>query len=171
MNVMEQTRLYNLLVSNKYPEKVFIKNFGQELFDKLKEESFAIDKGCCAGCGHEPPEYRKKDCLFFHIDEVNEKNPELTKGVTLCKMCHITQHIEVAIKKKWIIFVNAIYDQNTLVIQTRGGKIHEAICRRSIVPLQKSPEQFLKEWFAGEVKFTPTLKVTFTNNFNIDDLY
>lgn len=171
MNTMEQTRIYNLLVSNKYPEKAFIKNFGQEIFDKLKEEAFTVDKGRCAGCGHEPPEYRKKDCLFFHIDEVNEKNPQLTKGVTLCKTCHTTQHIEFAIKKKWVTFVNSIFDQNTIVRQTRGNQVYGALCQRAIVQLQKSPEQFLKEWYAGEAKFTPTLKVIFTNNFNIDDLY
>jgi len=97
MREEELVRQFALSVSNNYPEKAFIKDYGQELFDKLSGEAFAIDKGRCSGCGHTPPDHRKKDCLFFHIYEVNKTQPELTKGVTLCKSCHTTQHIESAI--------------------------------------------------------------------------
>jgi hypothetical protein len=164
-------RPYNLIVTNSYPEKQFIKVYGQELFDKLKNEAFMLDRGSCAACGHEPPENRKKDCLFYHVYEVNTKQPELSKGVTLCKMCHMTQHIESAIKKKWILLVNSIYDQNNIVRLTRGNQIYENLNSRAIVQLKKTPEEFLKEIYSGEMKFTTTLKVIFTNNFNIDDLY
>lgn len=163
-------RQFALFVSNNYPEKAFIKDFGQELFDRLKNEAFAIDRGRCAGCGHVPPDHRKKDCLFLHITEFNKAQPELTKGITLCKSCHTTQHIESAIKQKMIVFVNSTYDQSNLVRLCRSGQVHGAIAARNIVVLKKTPQQFLKEWYAGEVKFTSTLKVIFTNNFLIDDL-
>lgn len=167
----ENDRIYNLFVSNNLPEEFFISQYGQKLFDSLKNEAFATDKGKCAACGHEPPEHRKKDCLFFHLYEVHKKNPGTSKGVTLCKACHATQHIEDSIGKKWVVFANSIHDQNNIIRLTRANQIYGALAQREIVQLKKTPEQFLKEWFAGEVKFTPTLKVIFTNNFMIDDLY
>jgi len=163
-------RPFALSVSNNIPESFFISQYGQELFDKMKNEAFAIDKGRCAGCGHTPPENRKKDCLFFHISKLNKKQPELSKGITLCNSCHTTQHIEDAIKNNWVILVNSIYDQNNLVRLCRWGTIHEVLAKRAVIVLKKKPQQFLKEWYAGEVKITPTLKVIFTNNFHIDDL-
>lgn len=169
----DNTRIYDLLVSNNVPEKLFISQYGQELFDKLKNEAYAIDMGKCAGCGHEPPEQIKKECLSFHIYEINKERPELSKGITLCKMCHSTQHIESAIKHKWVLLVNSIYSQNTLIKMTRpmgGVQIYDAVNRREIINLKKTPEQFLKEWYDGEIKFSPTLKVIFTNNFSIEDL-
>lgn len=167
----ENLRTHSLLVSNNMPEELFISQYGQELFNSLKNEAFVIDKGRCCGCGHEPPEHRKKDCLFFHIYELNKAKPKLTKGVTLCKACHSTQHIENAIKNNWVIFVNSIYDQNNLIRLVRANQLYGAMTQRKVIQLKKTPEQFLKEWYSGDVKFTPTLKVIFTNNFVIDDLY
>jgi len=161
--------MYNLLVSNNFQEKQFIKSYGQELFDKLADDAYVRDGCRCVACGHQPSERNK---LYLHIPttEINKKHPELSQGVTLCKMCHTTQHIEVAIKKKWVIFVNSTFDQNNIIRLNRGNQIHGAILQRAIVALKTTPEQFLKEWYAGEAKFTPTLKVIFTNNFTIDDL-
>lgn len=162
--------MYNLFVSNNMPEKLFVSQYGQELFDSLKQQAFITDLGKCAGCGHEPPEEKKKNCLYFHIYEVNREQPELTKGVTLCKMCHSTQHIESAIKQKWVLFVNSTHSQNSLIKLRRfGNQTYELLKRREIVQLKKSPEQFLEEWYSGEVKFTNTLKVIFTNEFNVED--
>ena len=163
-------RKYNLWVSNNVPEEAFIQKYGSELFERLKNEAFALDRGRCASCDHEPPEHRKADCLFYHIYDIDKKRPELTKGVTLCEACHATQHIENAIKHKWVIFVNSIYDQSNLVRLSRWNQIYGVLQQRLVVQLKKTPEQFMKEWYAGEVKFTPTLKVIFTNNFKIDDL-
>lgn len=167
----EIPRPYTLIVTNSFPEKQFIKDYGQELFDKLKNEAFALDRGMCSACGHEPPESRKKDCLYYHVYEVNKKQPELSKGITLCKMCHMTQHIESAVRKKCVVLVNSIYDQNNINRLIRGHQIHQNISSRAIVQLNKTPEQFIKEIYSGESKYTPTLKVIFNNNFNIDDLY
>ena len=166
----ELVRTFSLPVSNNVPEELFISQYGQELFDKLANEAFVIDKERCAGCGHIPPDHRKKDCLFFHIYEINKTQPELSKGVTLCKSCHTTQHIENAIKNNLVVFVNSIYDQSNLVRLCRGGQVHGAISQRNIIVLNKTPQQFLEEWYAKKIKFTSTLKVIFTNNFAIDDL-
>jgi len=57
-----------------------------------------------------------------------------------------------------------------LIRLCRNGQIYGVVAQRGVVELKKTPQQFLKEWYAGEVKFTPTLKVIFTNNFSIDDL-
>jgi hypothetical protein len=162
-------RTYKLLISNNIPEDLFVLQYGQELFNHLKKEAFIIDKGRCAGCEHEPPGHKKND-LFFHIYEVNKINPELSKGITLCKACHATQHIENSIKNNWIIFVNSTYDQNNLIRLNRANQTYGLINQKFIVPLKKTPEQFLKEWYSGEAKLTTTLKVIFTNNFNFDDL-
>jgi len=164
-------RPYKLLICNTFPEKQFIKIYGQELFAWLKNEAFILDRGKCAACEHEPPQSRKNDCLFFHLFEVNKANPELSKGITLCKACHLTQHIDSAIKKKLVIFVNSIHDQNNIIRLTRSNQIYGALSQRSIVELKKTPEQFSKEWCSGESRPSPTLKVIFTNNFTIDDLY
>ena len=161
--------LYNLALANCWPEKRFIKDYGKELFEHLRQKSFAMDAGKCAGCGHEPPEEKKKDCLFFHVYEVNQQNPELSKGITLCKMCHLTQHIEYAAKHNWISFVNSIYSQNNIIRLIRFGQTYEPVRQRNIVTLKKNPEQFLKELYSGELRITPTLKVLFTTKFNIDD--
>lgn len=167
----EIARPYNLIISNGVPEDWFISQYGQDLFDTLKAEAFIYDRGRCAGCGHEPPAHRKQECLFFHIYELNRAHPELTKGTTLCKMCHATQHIESAIKNKWVSLVNSTHDQNNLIRLTRGNQIYSNVNQRLIVNLKKTPEQFLKDFYEMKVKLTSTLKVTFTNNFNIDDLY
>lgn len=160
-------RQYDLIVTNSLPEKEFVKKFGEDLFENLRKEAFILDKGRCAGCGHEPPQNKKKDTLSLHIYEFNEKAPELSKGITLCKMCHLTQHINSAVKLKWILFANSIYNQNRLIQMTRGGaQISEAKERKEIIQLKKTPEQFLKELISGESKLTSTIKVIFTDNFN-----
>lgn len=167
-----QTRTYNLFIRNSWAEDSFIIKYGQDLFDKLRAEAFRIDMGRCAGCGHEPPEYRKKECLFYHIDEQNNINPELTKGVTLCKACHTTQHIKNAIKNKWIIFINSAYNQNALIRLIRANQTHGAVQQRKIVDLKTPPEQIFNGLFIdGKFVSSPTLKIIFTSAFVIDDLY
>jgi hypothetical protein len=109
--------------------------------------------------------------LFYHIDKPDFSHPERSSGVTLCKMCHLTQHIESAIKKGWVIFVNSTYDQNNLIRLIRSGQIHGAVEQRMVIQLKKTSEQFLEEWKSGKTVFTPTLKVIFNNKFVIDDLY
>lgn len=162
---------FDLIITNGYSEKKFIKLYGQDLFDELKNNSLKKSGYRCQSCGHMPPENRIKDCLFYHINEVNNDEPSSTKGVTLCKMCHMTQHIEAAIKKKWVIFVNSIYSQNNIIRLTRASQIHQNIDSRAIVILKTTPESFLKKLYDGQLKITNTLKVIFNNNFNIDDLY
>ena len=167
---MKELRIYNLQISNGISEKLFIAKYGQPLFDKLRAEAFAIDRGACAGCGHVPPEQKKESCLYFHIYEENEKNPELTKGVTLCKMCHLTQHISSAIKNKWVIIVNSTHDQAHLNRLFRMHRLHGALSERSIIPLKKHPEQFLEEWSSRKSKPTTSIKVIFVNTFPLNDL-
>lgn len=162
---------FKLIISNNYPEKQFIKTYGKELFDKLQLEAFKLDKWKCSSCGHEPPDNKKKDFLYYHIYEINKKSPELTKGTTLCKMCHMTQHIESAVKNNWVVFVNSVYDQNNIIRLIRAEQIYFNIKSRNIVELKKTPEQFLKEFYKGEIKSSNTLKVIFNNNFVIDDLF
>lgn len=162
-------RPYTLIVTNSFPEKQFIKLYGQELFDKLKGDAFRLDAGRCAACGHQPSNPNK---LYLHIptSAVNKKNPELTEGITLCKMCHMTQHIESAIKNKWVYLVNSIYDQNNINRLSRANQIYQNLNSRAIVKLKKTPEQFLKEIYSRDAKYTTTLKIIFNNNFNVDDL-
>ncbi|MFA5068185.1 MAG: hypothetical protein WC466_09180, partial [Candidatus Izemoplasmatales bacterium] len=103
--------------------------------------------------------------------DINESEPELTKGVTLCKMCHLTQHVESAIKKDWVILVNSIYNQNNLIRLVRSGQIYGAMGQRAVVKLKKTPQDFLDEWKTGKKSITQTIKVVFNEKFVIDDLY
>ena len=171
METQQEYDSYKLFISNNVPEKLFIKKYGQELFNLLSNKSYIKSKGKCCACGHEPPDHRKKECLYFHIYNVNATNPELSEGTTLCKMCHATQHIENSVKNKWVSLVNSIYDQNNIIRLTRANQIYGAFMQRAIIELKKSPEQFLEECKFGKSSFTSTLKIIFTNNFYIDDLY
>ena len=169
---MEDTlKIYKLLISNNLQESLFVSKYGIELFNFLSKQAFEKANGRCAGCGHEPPAHIKETHLYFHIYKINKTNPELSEGVTLCKLCHATQHIENSIKSNLVLFVNSVFDQNQLIRLTRKEQIQGELNQRKIVKLKKSPEKFLEEWHSGEAEFTPTLKVIFTSNFIIDDLY
>jgi hypothetical protein len=172
---IKKAREANLDLTNSYPEWMFIQKFGQNLFDKLKQEALIIDNYRCAGCDHQPPHEKINSHLEFHIchtfeSEIDINHPELIRGVTLCKACHTTQHIQAAINFKHIILVNSVLSQSRLVQSSRSGQIHGVFTQRQAIKLKMTPEEFLNKYLIGEARITPTLKATFTNEFFFDDL-
>jgi hypothetical protein len=159
-----------LIVSNGFPEKLFISKFGENLFNNLKIEQLKLDKFRCSACGHKPPEEKLHTHLFFHITSMDKNDPSNTMGITLCKLCHLTQHIEFSVKKGFVTFVNSTYNQNNIIRLIRYGQLHGALSQRTIIELKSSPEQILKKIKDGEIKTLETLKVLLNNNVIIDDI-
>ena len=166
---MNKKRQYNLRLSNGLSEKWFIEQHGKGLFDSLSQTAFSIDAGRCSGCDHEPMVDKQK-FLYFHIYNYNQEHPELTQGVTLCKACHLTQHIAHTVSTNWIKFVNSEYTQGNLVLLSRTQQLYEPIKKRSIVELPIIMDEFIQQIKNGEDVLTPTLKVIFTENFIFNDI-
>jgi len=158
---------FNLYVCNFLPETLFWEQYGKKEFFIIKHNT--INKGRCMGCGHEPRDASPEDVLSTHIYSINKENVIESKAVTLCKGCHATQHIVMAIEQGWVRFVNSSFSQEYLVKLSRMGNLRDSYKNGKIVDLKKTPEEILEEIRSGVFKQSATLKVLFTDNFVFND--
>lgn len=158
---------FKLYICNMLPESLFVKQFGNLAYNIIAKNT--VNKGFCSACGHEPLYTEANKSLQLHIYQVDKKNPQNSKGVYLCKACHLTQHISNAIEGSFVTFVNSSISQNSLNASLRYGDLRKLYQEGKIVNLKKTPEQFLKEIKTGVFKISPTLKVVFTNKFEFND--
>lgn len=144
---------------------------GQESFEKLFDQALAETRGSCGGCGYRPLDDSKtKSIISFHITDFNPENPEEVSGIPLCRACHMTQHIDIAIEKDWVELVNSTHSQKTLIELCRINAIHNNVNADNTRKLQTTPKDFLEKLKLGKILPSSKAKVIYTSNFSWGDL-
>lgn len=152
-------------------DSLFRKKVGAQIYDKIKQETFSRDGFSCKGCGFHPlDESKVNTALLPHVLEINEEKPEESKCLTLCKACHSTQHIDVALEKEWVQLVNSTYSQKSLIEICRINAVHRSISEENTRHLKISAQEFTEKFKAGLVIVETKAKVIFTSKFEWDDL-
>jgi hypothetical protein len=140
-------------------------------FEKLFDEGLDKTRGSCGGCGYKPLDDSKtKSIISFHVINFNPDSHEETTGVPLCKACHTTQHIDVAIEKDWIELVNSTHAQKTLIELCRINAVHNNVNYENTRKLKTTPKEFLEKIKLGTIFPSSKTKVLLTSNFIWGDL-
>lgn len=104
--------------------------------------------------------------LDLHIFELNKENVLESEFLTLCKACHVIQHIDVAIKNGWVSMVNSVYTQGQLIHMCRINSIIDSIEKGTTRYLKKSPSVFLEEIDGKDFSISESkVKFILTNKF------
>ena len=161
---------YQIWPSISFPENKFIELYGADVYDNLKTKT-ANNWGCkCASCEYtmNTPNWTVEEFdkrLQTHIIQVDEQNPENSKTVLLCRECHITQHIDIAIKKNWVELVNSKFTQGELISQARHTLIAKGRQFRQIVTVKMTPIELLSEIKSGTYDKRDRVKMLFTESY------
>ena len=162
---MEEEKKIDLTLRNCVSENSYRKKIGKDNFLALDTKTKNLANGQCESCKLSPKtEVLVHKHLWTHIVEENLDDPINTQTLCLCLACHITQHIETAIKNDWIELVNSFFSQGTLTNMCRKNNngLIEAITSKKIVKLkERTPENFLKELKSGVINYDNRLKITF----------
>lgn len=143
---------------------------GPTQFEKLFDEGLTITRGSCGGCGYRPLDDSKtKSIISFHIINFNPDAHGETTGVPLCKACHTTQHIDVAIEKDWVELVNSTHSQKTLIELCRINAVQNNVNVENTRKLKTTPKEFLEKIKLGIFPSSKT-KVLLTSSFIWGDL-
>lgn len=136
----------------------------QELFLKV----FKKDNNTCKCCSFTLMDTSANIFkeLDLHILNLNKDNILESEFITLCKACHVIQHIDVAIKNGWVSLVNSIYSQGQLLHMCRINTIIDSIDKGTTRYLKKSPEKFLEEISNKDFSISESkVKFILTNKF------
>lgn len=149
----------------------FRKILGIETFDRLKRDIMARDKSTCRGCGFRPLDSdRASAALSLHVIELNTEKPEESSCIILCKACHSTQHVDVAIEKGWVQLVNSIFSQKSLIEMGRVNGIYTHTKEEDTRFLKGNSKEILERNKYHLGLKTCKLKVVFTQAFEWGDL-
>ena len=171
--IKEKEKKIDLILRNCVSENSYKKKIGKDNFLALDLKTKNKTNGECESCKLKPKtEAAVHKYLFTHIVEENLEDPINTPTLCLCLACHMTQHIEAAIKNDWIELVNSIFSQGTLTNMCRKNNdgLYRAIKSNEIAKLKKTPENFLEELKSGVISYDDRLKITFkADNFIFTD--
>lgn len=145
-------------------DKEFRAKIGEELWLKMKSNSFRNDGYKCQGCGFEPFDIEPDKVLDIHLVKENLKNPEESTVRTTCMFCHIVEHADVAIKKGYVELVNSHFSQGELVNICRNRALSYHIENDDIRYLKKTFPEYLEELNSGKV-LEGKVKFVFTEKF------
>jgi hypothetical protein len=154
-------------------DKEFRNKVGTETWERIKSKTFRDDNFKCKGCGFEPYDVSADEVMDVHLVEENLENPEESKFITVCKLCHIIEHGDYAINQGFVSIVNSFFRQGELVNICRNGGLSTHIENGDIRILKKPLNEFLEELkngraLEGKVKFIFTekyLKLLGINSF------
>jgi hypothetical protein len=155
-------------------EKDFFSKFGAKSAD-TKNEIFntALEKyDCtCQGCGYKVhnEDFASK-ILQPHLVEENEENPLESIFIPLCKACHTTQHIDIAILNGWVNIVNSHFSQKSLIEMCRISSVGQYLRDEEIRILKMKPEEYLDKLKNETLPLHSRVKIIFTNKFDWGDL-
>jgi len=143
-------------------DKDYRNRIGPELWEKTKSKTFRDDGHKCQGCGFEPYDIAPDKVLDIHLIEDCENHQD-SKFKTLCKLCHIIEHADVAIEEGYVKLVNSHFNQGQLVNVCRNGSLSSHMQYGDIRLLKKPLPEFLEELkdgrsLEGRVKFVFTEK-------------
>jgi len=148
----------------------FKKSIGDAKYLELRNKTFKECKSVCMGCGYRPLDDSKiLSVLSMHVIEVDEENNENSKCTILCKACHVTQHIDIAIEKGWVELVNSTYSQKSLIEACRINQVVKSIQEDKTRKLSGSPKDYLEKLKAGTLLQSAKLKIIFTESFDFGD--
>lgn len=148
----------------------FKKKIGDEKYIALRNKTFSQCQSVCMGCGFRPIDDNKiLSVLSMHVIDFEEENPEEAKCTVLCKACHATQHIDIAIEKGWVELVNSTYSQKSLIEACRLSQVVKSIQEDKTRKLSTPPKEYLEKLKAGTLLQSSKLKVIFTEAFDFGD--
>lgn len=144
---------------------------GSEKFEELFDEALDSTRGACFGCGYRPLDDSKtKSVISFHVVEYNPETLEVVSGIPLCRACHMTQHVDIAIEKDWIEVVNSTFSQKSLIELCRINAIHNNVNHENTRKLKATPKEYL-ETLKNNTNFPGSkTKAIFTSAFSWGDL-
>lgn len=151
-------------------DKILKEKISIEDWDKIKNKTFRDSNFKCQGCGFEPFDIDVDEVLDAHLISINEENLLESNFKTLCKLCHIIEHADAAIKNDYVEMVNSHFKQSEIVNICRSGELRHYIDSGDIRILKKTKEEFLDELYngknlEGKVKFIFTEKYLEKINF------
>jgi len=154
----------------------FKKKIGEKDWVWLRKQLRLKHKFTCFGCGLELPD--KPHLLDPHVvsgapEDVNSvvdmNNIEI---ILLCRACHITQHMDVAVKQKSVDFVNSCLSQRELITNGRMGytQIENLIQNNSIIELDDvNTSEYLEELKKISFVKISKIKVVLNKEFDWND--
>lgn len=162
---------FDLKIRISPSDKEFKKLVGDEAYNRIKTETFKACRFICQGCGsHSLDETKIYTYLHLHVIEINEEKPEESKCNILCMACHSTQHIDVAVEKGWVEFVNSTFSQKSLIEMCRINAIYNTVQEDNTRHLKATPSEILEKIKNGTWPASSKVKVIFTSQFEWGDL-
>lgn len=146
-------------------EKDFRAKYGEEVWVSMVKNANLLNQ--CNSCGFLPADPKKR--LQIHIFDINDGEPINTKCTILCNACHTIFHIDRAIELGWVRLVNSKFSQEQLIQMSRTNQLVPNIENRSIVEIQKTPEEFLEQIKSGDI-LDSKIKILFKSSFPWGDI-
>lgn len=155
-------------------EKDFFSKFGtkstevkNEIFKNILEQYNCT----CQGCGYKVnnEEFAQK-ILQPHLVDENEEKPIESVFIPLCKACHTTQHIDIAILNGWVNIVNSHFSQKSLIEMCRISSVAQYLREEEIRILKMDSREYLDKLKTETLPLHSRVKVIFTNKFDWGDL-
>jgi len=116
------------------------------------------------GCGFEPYDVEPDKVLSIHLIEEDLENPENSKVVTTCQLCHLIQHADASMSHGYVEIVNSFFSQGEIVMICRNNAVSHHIEKGDIRYLKKTPPEFLEELKSGSAK-EGRVKFIFTESY------
>lgn len=155
-------------------EKDFFLKLGPnwlEIKNNIHSETIKENDYCCQGCGYRVMNQSiASRILGLHLVDENEENPEKSFFISLCKACHTTQHIDVAINQDWVMIVNSSFSQKSLIEMCRINSVSQYLKDGEIRILKTTPIEYLESLKNNTLPLHSRVKVIFTKNFEWGDL-
>ena len=144
-------------------EEEFISSLGNDTLIKLENELKLKGITTCLGCGYNPKDVSK---LQIHITNSIINHP--IESVYLCPPCHCLKHFNVAAKNEWVVLVNSIFSQETLVSICRSGnaQLKKMIGENKIFLLKKTAKEYSDELILDRSNRDDKIKAIFGSKFN-----
>lgn len=162
---------FELKVRISPSDNEFRKLIGIIEYEKLTLTTFKRDKISCKGCGYKPlDDSNAAKSLALHVVAIDLETPLNSPCLTLCKACHSTQHIDIAIEKDWVQLVNSLHTQKRLIELCRVNAVQNNLNTENTRFLKTSALTYLENLRSGMLSPNSRVKVIFTTKFEWGDL-
>ncbi len=161
---MEEVEEFKLRPVISPSDKEFREKIGEESWERIKSASFRDNGYKCCGCGFEPYDVDPNEVLSIHLIEEDLENPENSKIITTCQLCHLVQHADASMNHGYVELVNSFFSQGELVNICRNKAVSHHIEKGDIRYLKKTLPEFLEELKSGSAK-EGKVKLVFTETY------
>lgn len=146
----EEEFIFRPLISPS--DKDFRDKVGIEAWEIMKSKALRDNDYKCCGCGFTPYDVDPSGVLDIHIVEVNKESLEDSETRTMCKLCHVIEHADVAMDKGFVELVNSYFTQGEIVNICRNKEVAHHIENGEIRYIKKPIQEFLEELNSGRAK-------------------